>query len=375
MPGKYVLRKLIAMSFLAAAPSAAVADTVALEGEQLKQTVAGSLVALDTPIGTTIPVRFGNDGLMSGEAGSLAGYLGAPKDRGRWWVADNRLCLKWFRWFDAEQACLSIQLKGERVFWQQDNGKTGTGTIVERAKPLPIVMAAASPAPSRVAPPAAVPPPPRKPIVVADVFSKPTEVVAHASTDADPAASFAADKPTHAETDHSGEPRQSSAVEPASGIFAVGTHLSSAGVLKLRKTHAARKTSVAPVQRPAARHAPPPVLVRKPTLVGQSGVGATNKASSMPSPMGLSALARPSFRVSNVSRHDVLYVRRGPSSEHDAVGSIAPASAGIEMTGRCVDGWCPIRASRIKGWVNSYYLAEDTVHVAASGTPYRFFPR
>ena len=154
-----MLRPLIAFSFISVA-TAAVAEPVALQGAAIKAMVPGALVEIDTPAGTTIPVRFGDDGLMAGEAGDLASFLGAPKDRGRWWVDGDKLCTKWFRWFDAQPRCITMERDGTRIFWHEESGEKGTATITARptevaSKPVkPSVEAGRMPDPAT---PAAAP--------------------------------------------------------------------------------------------------------------------------------------------------------------------------------------------------------------------------
>jgi hypothetical protein len=109
--------------------SSAQADRVSLRGEALKQTLAGKTVRLDTPFGVAIPITFHGNGLMSGKAGVLEYLLGAEADRGRWWVVDDRLCQKWFKWLDAQPSCMRLQQEGQRIFWERDDGLNGTATI------------------------------------------------------------------------------------------------------------------------------------------------------------------------------------------------------------------------------------------------------
>jgi hypothetical protein len=109
--------------------SSALADRVSLRGEALKQTLAGKTVRLDTPFGVAIPITFHGNGLMSGKAGVLEYLLGADADRGRWWVVDDRLCQKWFKWLDAQPSCMRLQQEGQRIFWERDDGLNGTATI------------------------------------------------------------------------------------------------------------------------------------------------------------------------------------------------------------------------------------------------------
>ena len=121
-----MLRPFLVITLLSGA-TAAFAEPVPLGGDSLKA-LSGSLVELDTPLGTKLPIQFGSDGLVSAEAGDLAPILGSKKDRGRWWVEGDRLCSKWFRWFDAEVRCITVSRDGSRLYWKKDDGETGTAT-------------------------------------------------------------------------------------------------------------------------------------------------------------------------------------------------------------------------------------------------------
>ena len=107
------------------------AEPMRLTGQAIKTTLPGSVLKLDTPLGTVVPISFGGNGIMSGDAGELASYLGSQKDRGRYWLTEDRICYKWFRWFSGEQHCLSIARDGKKIFWKRDDGETGTATLEE----------------------------------------------------------------------------------------------------------------------------------------------------------------------------------------------------------------------------------------------------
>ena len=88
-----------------------------LVGEALRQELIGSLLAIDTPLaGMVIPSEFRRIDLVSGEAGPLASTLGAARDRGRWWINNDRLCVKWFRWFEAQTRCITVEHDGAKIF-------------------------------------------------------------------------------------------------------------------------------------------------------------------------------------------------------------------------------------------------------------------
>jgi hypothetical protein len=111
------------------------AEPVPLGDDTLKQALAGRTVHLDTPLGIAIPITFQANGLMSGKAGVLAYILGAEADRGRWWVANGKLCQKWFKWLDAEPNCMRLTQDGHKLFWRRDDGMSGTATIAATLPP------------------------------------------------------------------------------------------------------------------------------------------------------------------------------------------------------------------------------------------------
>src|SRR5262245_9810046 len=100
-----------------------------LSGPQITSLVAGATVEIDTPAGTKIPVRYAEEGKVSGEARELAWYLGSAVDTGRWWVANDQLCHKWVRWFNSEPQCLRLSKEGRVIRWLSRDGNTGTATI------------------------------------------------------------------------------------------------------------------------------------------------------------------------------------------------------------------------------------------------------
>jgi len=132
-----MVRHLIAIGFILAA-TAAGAEPVRLSNQGIKDTVSGSILHIDTPLGTKLPVRYSQDGQVTGRAGGMvANYLGARADSGRWWVSKNRLCHKWQRWFEGKLQCLRLRKAGRRILWRRDDGKTGTATIASRSAPAP----------------------------------------------------------------------------------------------------------------------------------------------------------------------------------------------------------------------------------------------
>jgi len=304
----------------------AAAEPVRLAGEAIQATVSGAIVELDTPLGTKIPVQFSRNGLMAGQAGSLAGFLGAVRDRGRWWIDGDLLCMKWFRWFEAETHCMSLRQDGTQIYWQEQSGRSGTARIAGKIdeKPVPptyttasasVNLATAAPAPLQAAAPPAT-----KPAQAETRDVQPTERLRAPAAASDPTPS----------------PAPTSVKQAASTVEA---QRASAQVNQLQmKARADDVINAAP---------PPPERPVTRRLASKSDVRV------------------PTFSVTRVAQDDVLNVRTGPSQYHQRIGALPPNGRGISIVGPCRGLWCPIRYGRLKGWVNSYYLAAEIPSASA----------
>jgi hypothetical protein len=129
---------LVAICCVSFATSVA-AEPSALSGDAIKAAVTGAVVEVDTPLGTKVPIRYFENGRITGEARGLAYILGSPSDSGKWWVSGDRLCHKWAKWFDGALQCLRISQKGSRIFWRRDDGETGTAAISKPPTPPRLV--------------------------------------------------------------------------------------------------------------------------------------------------------------------------------------------------------------------------------------------
>lgn len=380
-----MLRPFIVISVLSAATGAR-AEPVPLSNDALKAAVSGSLVEIDTPLGTTLPIRFGSDGLVAAEAGALAPILGSRKDRGRWWVDADKLCTKWFRWFDAQVRCLTITQEGSRIYWRKiDDGETGTATLVERGTPdkpdtpsaAPTVIAKSDTTPVAASPvkkteqpareTASAPAPAEaKPAVVASMEAAPSERRVDAPTMRFGGAGFL-------DADRGNGSRSPAPVtEPA-----------------VTSKEEYKSASAAPAKKAAAPQVKPvkkPVVVAHLPPAGDAGASAADRAAQKRVAPGkekaqgrggksqqvtMTSVITPSlYKVRGVSRGDVLNVRRGPSEAHASIAGIPATGRRVEITGQCEADWCPIRYGEIKGWVNSFYLAEDGTRVGSSSPVY-----
>ena len=311
-----MVRRIVAFGALLFATHIA-AGSSELSGDALKELVAGAVVEIDTPVGVKVPLRYGADGRVTGDARSLAYILGAPTDIGRWWVAADRLCHRWTRWFDGAVHCLRITQDGSRFLWRRDDGETGTATVTTRQVNV-------ARAPNKVEePPARAAPEPERlasatPHVAAMLPSLPPVLIA---------------------------PAQAAVAAPPSS-----------------SAQASLKDNPAPAPAPAkpatSATAKVSAMVARPAPAGRPTQGAAPPSVAAPSSEPSGARQQELFRVVNVDMDDVLNVREGPSADHTIVGTIVPQATGVRLTGPCLSFWCPVSHRGVAGWVNSMYLAK-----------------
>lgn len=356
-----MLRPLITIGCLTVA-GAVCAEPVPLTSETIKETLSGSLLEMDTPLGTKVPVRFSKDGLVSGEAGILAGMLGAEKDRGRWWTKDDQLCVKWFRWFEAKPKCASLSQDGSRIYWRERSGESGTATLAERPQPV---------APTTIAKAAVAPEPQTQPEAQAQLETRvlpepqaqPEQQVAAADTSplikqrSVTTTPLDEDRPALMFAGMTGLQDVASLVAPKAKPEVEPAPQQPAEVAALAEPQFETQTVSAPEPPPAAPRQESAAAAAAPS--DNANIVDIDAMAGDAPPAGPS-IREVSFRVSGVRADDVLNVRSGPSEYHQQVGRIPPAARGVKIIGQCRGEWCPIKRGRVKGWVNSYYLAEET---------------
>jgi hypothetical protein len=385
--GSNLLRPIIAIGVLSLATTA-FADPTPVDGDSLKKSIPGSLVEIDTPLGAKMPIRFSADGLFSAEAGDLAPILGSPKDRGRWWVEGDKLCSKFFRWFDAESRCITLARDGSRLYWRKDDGETGTATLVEQATPDAPVSAAAIVATADAPASKAVP---RK-VEAAEIQT---------ASEAENSGSGAASVPqatvvASAEATPTAAPPQGPPTMKFGGtaLLDASSRVGPQGPVRPLNRPASQKDG--PQRAAQAKPDTPKKLAKKETVVAQlpttRGLAAPPWTAAKATPPGRvptasdmfavaegtktrdvaasSSAAAFRYRVTGVQAGDVLNVRRGPSEEHEQIGGIPPKGRSVEIVGRCYADWCPVRYGKIRGWVNSYYLVAEGTRIGSSSPVY-----
>ena len=116
---------------LSVLPFAALADGSPLPGDAIKRLVSGKNVFLSVPLGGEFPLRYNSNGVVegNGEATGLGKFM-APKDAGKWWITENRLCQQWKSWYDGKPFCFTISQTGPNAIqWKRDDGYSGTARI------------------------------------------------------------------------------------------------------------------------------------------------------------------------------------------------------------------------------------------------------
>jgi hypothetical protein len=123
-------RKLVAF-LLAVAPFAfAPAQAEELIGAELHKAVEGKTVFIYTPLGE-VPIRYMKNGHLAGQTDlALLDGESTTADRGRWWVAEKKLCIQWRNWMGGRTHCFTMHRLGPNVVrWHRDDGKSGVARI------------------------------------------------------------------------------------------------------------------------------------------------------------------------------------------------------------------------------------------------------
>lgn len=102
-----------------------------LSGPEIKTTIGGKTIRLDTPLGVRLPLQYRPNGVVAGDiSGFSVASMFAPKEEGRWWVDGDRLCQKWPTWYKGRQFCFTIEkIDGDTISWLRDDGASGTAVI------------------------------------------------------------------------------------------------------------------------------------------------------------------------------------------------------------------------------------------------------
>ncbi|MEO1066795.1 MAG: hypothetical protein AAFW47_05385 [Pseudomonadota bacterium] len=118
---------LIAGLALWAGPSVA----TPLNGEEIKDAISGKRVFLKVPFGGEFPLRYDPSGVVRGDGTAFGvGRFFSPKDEGKWWVRNGKLCQQWQEWYDGKTACFIISnYDGTKFKWLRDDGRKGKGRI------------------------------------------------------------------------------------------------------------------------------------------------------------------------------------------------------------------------------------------------------
>lgn len=105
-----------------------------LGGPEIRSLITGKTVRLSTPLGISLPLRYGSNGVVAGDiSGFSMASMFAPKEEGRWWIDDGRLCQKWPSWYKGRTFCFTIKkLDTNRISWLRDDGASGTAVIASR---------------------------------------------------------------------------------------------------------------------------------------------------------------------------------------------------------------------------------------------------
>jgi len=229
---------------------------------------------------------------------------------------------------------MSLRQQGALIFWQEQGGRSGTARIAGKLdqKPAMPTYAAAVVLPKSVVPPST---------------SQPAESHVTQTERRSAAISPRAELRDIQEAEGARAPAPAAEAAPSSAS-------SAGGPVEIAAAAPRESALIEQTQTQARSH---PKRIAAPPLPVRS---ATRRSAPAESDVRV-----PSFSVVRVAHDDVLNVRVGPSEYHQRIGALPPDGRGISIVGPCHGLWCPIRYGRLRGWVNSYYLAAEIPSASA----------
>lgn len=127
------MRSTVTAAAIVAATLGMTAPSVAetLSSEEISALISGKTVRLSTPYGLELPLQYRTSGEVSGDvSGFTMARMFAPRETGRWWVEQNRLCQQWPSWYDGKAHCFTIEQTGpDSLSWVRQDGLAGTARI------------------------------------------------------------------------------------------------------------------------------------------------------------------------------------------------------------------------------------------------------
>ena len=101
-----------------------------LDAKAIKETISGRKVVLST-MGFNFPLFYAANGQVTGDGSDvgLSKYF-SPKETGRWWVENDKLCQQFPTWYKGKTWCFDLKkVDAKRLNWTRDDGFSGKARI------------------------------------------------------------------------------------------------------------------------------------------------------------------------------------------------------------------------------------------------------
>lgn len=107
-----------------------VGEASTMDNREIKAMISGKQVNLKTRWGS-FPLRYARNGRVTGDGTGLGlARFFAPKETGRWWVQNDRMCQRFPTWYDGRTFCFRLTKNGPRTIeWVRSDGASGTATV------------------------------------------------------------------------------------------------------------------------------------------------------------------------------------------------------------------------------------------------------
>jgi len=103
----------------------------AMTEKEIRSTIADKRVLLETRFGIDFPLFYNANGTVIGDSSGfgISSYI-TPKEAGKWWLKEQKLCQRFPTWHNGETRCFKLEKLGNNTFkWYQDNGNSGRAKV------------------------------------------------------------------------------------------------------------------------------------------------------------------------------------------------------------------------------------------------------
>jgi len=125
------MRKMLGIIIVAVCTFINQVQAADMTAQEISKKITNSRILLETSFGIEFPLFYSANGTVTGDGtGTALGNYVAPKETGKWWLKDNKLCQQFPTWNKRKVTCFRLEdVGGNNLIWKRDDGKSGRAKI------------------------------------------------------------------------------------------------------------------------------------------------------------------------------------------------------------------------------------------------------